>query len=186
MSGGSNRICPVKHAASLDNVVRRRLHDPWKILSPYVKSAMTVLDIGCGPGFFSIALAEMVGESGKVIALDVQDGMLEKLEKKIRGSGVEKRIELHKCEKDSLGVCERTDFALAFYVVHEMTDQDRAFREIWSILKPAGQILVAEPTFGHVSKKAFAGMIDKTRRLGFELVDQPKIFFSRTALLRRG
>ncbi len=182
----SHRICPVEHAGSLDSKIRRLLQDPVKILGPYVKSGMTVLEIGCGPGFFSIDLARMVGESGKVIALDVQEGMLARLEKKIYGSGMEKRIELRKCEEAGLGVCERVDFALAFYVVHEMNDQDRFFSEIWSIIKPMGQLLMAEPKFPHVSRKQFAHTVDKARGVGFECVGEPKIFFSRSAVFRRG
>lgn len=53
---------------------------------------MTVLDLGCGPGFFSIVLAEMFGNPGRVIATDLQEGMLQKLNEKNRGTQVEERI----------------------------------------------------------------------------------------------
>ena len=69
----SSRICSWKIAFALDNPIRRLIHDPKKILGGYIEPGQTVLDIGCGPGTFSIAMAKMVGESGKVIAVDVQE-----------------------------------------------------------------------------------------------------------------
>ena len=72
-------VCPSRHAGSLDNSFRRWLQNPQKILAPYIKEGMTVLDVGCGPGFFSVEIAKMVGKNGKVISADLQDGMLEKV-----------------------------------------------------------------------------------------------------------
>ena len=53
------RVCPVEIAGGLDNRVRRWIQNPRKILSPYIKVGMKVMDIGCGPGFFSNEMAEM-------------------------------------------------------------------------------------------------------------------------------
>ncbi len=53
----NERVCPVALSGSLDNSIRRWLQNPKKILSPYIKEGMTVLDVGCGPGFFSIEMA---------------------------------------------------------------------------------------------------------------------------------
>lgn len=76
LNNSKNRVCPVERAGSLDNIFRRWLQNPWKILRPYIKEGMTVLDFGCGPGYFTIAMAQMVGTSGWVIAVDLQEGML--------------------------------------------------------------------------------------------------------------
>jgi ubiquinone/menaquinone biosynthesis C-methylase UbiE len=81
-----NRVCPVSLAGGLDNKLRRYLQNPRKILGPYIEEGMTVLDIGCGPGFFSIELAQMVGNSGRVIAADLQEGMLHKIRDKVQGT----------------------------------------------------------------------------------------------------
>jgi ubiquinone/menaquinone biosynthesis C-methylase UbiE len=94
---GKNRVCPVKRAGSLDNRFRRWLQDPQKILRPYIKEGMTVLDVGCGPGFFTVDMALMVGKSGRVIAADLQAGMLQKLREKIQETELEECIVLHKC-----------------------------------------------------------------------------------------
>lgn len=71
------RVCPVEKAGGLDNSIRRFLQNPEKILKPHINPGMTVLDMGCGPGFFTIEIAKLLNGSGKVIAADLQAGMLE-------------------------------------------------------------------------------------------------------------
>ena len=183
MSNKRNRVCPVERAGSLDNRIRRWLQNPQKILKPYIEEGMTVLDIGCGPGFFSIDMAQMVGKAGRVIASDLQEGMLQKLRDKIQGTELEQRITLHKCEENKIGVSENVDFVLAFYVVHEVPNQKEFFMEIGSILKPNGKVLIVEPPF-RVSKKGFEETIRKARDAGLMVVERPKVFLSRTAILK--
>ncbi len=185
MSDRNKRVCPVERAGSLDNRIRRWLQNPHKIVGPYIEKGMTVLDLGCGPGFFSIDMAQMVGKSGRVIAADLQEGMLQKLRDKIQGTKLEERITLHKCEENKIGVSEEIDFVLAFYVVHEVPNQEEFFNEIGVILKPKGQVLVVEPPF-HVSKSAFEETIRKARNAGFTVVERPKILLSKTAVLKKG
>ena len=84
-----NRICPVKEAGKLDSFFRKFIQNPEKILRPFIKKGMTVLDYGCGPGFFTVKIAEMLEGQGKVIAADLQEGMLEIIRKKIKGKNIE-------------------------------------------------------------------------------------------------
>ncbi len=185
MNSRKKRVCPVKRARILDNRIRRWFQNPQKILEPYIKEGMTVLDIGCGPGFFSIDIAQMVGKSGRVIASDLQEGMLQKLRDKIRGTELEERITLHKSEENKLGESDSVDFILAFYLLHEVPDQEQFFNEIGSILKPKGQVFIAEPLF-HVSRTAFEETITKARAAGFTPVESPKVFLSKTVILKKG
>ena len=178
----NNRICRVERAGGLDNSVRRILQNPHKILSPFIRKGMVVLDLGCGPGFFSIEIAKMLLDSGKVIAADLQNGMLERVTKKIKATELEQRIVIHKTQEDRIGVTENVDFVFAFYVIHEVPNQDKLFEELKSILKPCGQIYIAEPKF-HVPKKKFEAMIERIKRVGFEVVEGPIVFLSRTVLL---
>jgi ubiquinone/menaquinone biosynthesis C-methylase UbiE len=179
----NKRVCPVSLAASLDNRIRRWLQNPRKILDPYIKQGMTVLDIGCGPGFFSVELARMVGKSGRVIAADLQEGMLRKLKDKIRGTELEESITFHKCEENKIGLSEKVDFVFAFYVMHEVPDQQGFLHEVKSILKPNGHVLIIEPPF-HTSKKEFQETIRKAQDAGFEAIDRPKIFPNKVAYLK--
>ncbi len=184
MSNKKHRACPVERAGRLDSRIRRWLQNPRKILEPYIEERMTVLDIGCGPGFFSVDMAQMVGKAGRVIACDLQEGMLRRLRDKIRGTDLEDRIALHKCEEGKLGISENVNFVLAFYVVHEVPNQKEFFAEIGSILKPNGRVLIAEPPF-HVSKTGFEETLRKAEDAGLIVVERPKLFLSKTAILSR-
>ncbi|MDM8523875.1 class I SAM-dependent methyltransferase [Desulfococcaceae bacterium HSG8] len=184
MSNRKHHICPVEIAGFLDNTFRRWLQHPKKILEPYIKEGMTVLDVGCGPGFFSVDMAQMVGERGRVIASDLQEGMLQKLGDKIQNTELEERITLHKCENDKIGLSQQLDFILAFYVVHELPDQAGFFRETASILKPDGQIFIAEPVF-HVSNADFEATVRKAREAGLIPVESPRLLFSKTVILKK-
>jgi ubiquinone/menaquinone biosynthesis C-methylase UbiE len=179
-----NRVCPVGLAGGLDNVIRRWLQNPQKILQPYVKQGMVALDFGCGPGFFTLEMARLVGESGRVIACDLQEGMLQKLRAKIAGSQFERVIALHKCREDQIGVSELVDFVLVFYMLHEVPDQDKYLKEICFLLKPNGKVLLVEPPF-HVSKKEFSETVGKARAAGLDLIESPKVFLGRTAVLQK-
>jgi len=180
-----NRVCPVEIAGSLDNKIRRWIQNPQKILSPYIEEGMAVLDIGCGPGFFSIDLAEMVGSSGRVIAADLQEGMLQKLRDKIRGTELEERVTLHRCEENKIGVSEKVDFVLLFYMVHEVSNKDAFFNEIGTILKPNGQVLLVEPPF-HVSKQVFEDTVKIAHDAGLTIIERPKMFLNKTAIFKKG
>ena len=178
----SRHICSWKHAFALDNPIRRFIQDPQKILGEYIKPGQTVLDVGCGPGTFSIAMAKMVGASGKVIAVDVQEEMLQILRKKAAQLGLESRIVTHKNDPDRIGVAEKVDFALAFYMVHEVPNSEAFLKEIVSLLKPKGKLLVVEPKI-HVSKDDFEKTIAILQQAGLSSINGPKIRFSRCRLL---
>jgi ubiquinone/menaquinone biosynthesis C-methylase UbiE len=57
----ASHLCSWKIAFALDNPIRRIIHNPKKILGGYIELGQTVLDLGCGPGTFSLAMAKMVG-----------------------------------------------------------------------------------------------------------------------------
>jgi len=187
MSDRTNRVCPVEKSGSLDTKIRRWMQNPQKILKPYIKEGMTVLDLGCGPGFFTMDMAQMVGESGRVIASDLQEGMLQIVRDKIKikGTELEKRITLHKCEENKIGLSEYFDFVLLFYLVHEVPNKEKFFNEIGTIVRPNGQVLIVEPPF-HVSKSAFKEMVKMARDAGFTDVKGPNLLFNKTVILKKG
>jgi ubiquinone/menaquinone biosynthesis C-methylase UbiE len=175
-------VCPAEFAGSLDNSVRKLVHKPYRILKTYISKGMTVLDLGCGPGFFTIDLAKLVGETGRIIAADLQQGMLDKVAAKISGTDLEQRIELHKCQEDSIGISSKVDFILAFWMVHEVPDQQRLFEEMKSVLKPGGRIWIIEPKI-HVTGRSFQKMIELLIPAGLEILEKPRIWLSRSVLL---
>lgn len=175
-------VCPAEFSGSLDNPIRRLFHNPRKILGPFINKGMTVLDLGCGPGYFTGELANLVGEEGKVIAADLQEKMLARMAIKIKAMGVENRVEQHICSADKIGLMKKVDFVLAFWMVHEVPDQLGMFFELQNILSSGGRILVIEPKI-HVPSAAFAKTIAYSETAGFEIIERPKVVISRSVLL---
>lgn len=91
-----DHVCSWWLAYTFDNPVRRVVHDPARVLAPYVTRGMTVVDGGCGMGFFSIELARLVGDEGAVIATDVQQKMLDAVGARARRAGLSRRIRLRR------------------------------------------------------------------------------------------
>jgi ubiquinone/menaquinone biosynthesis C-methylase UbiE len=146
---------------------------------------MTVLDLGCGPGFFTVDIANMVGKTGKVIAADVQEGMLDKLRNKIKGTEVEGRIQIHKCDENKIGILGPVDIVIAFYVMHEISHQEAIFNEVNNIMKDNGYFFIVEPKLFHVSRSDFEQTIRNAVKYGFVYVENIRILFSRGAILRK-
>jgi ubiquinone/menaquinone biosynthesis C-methylase UbiE len=177
-------VCPWWGGYLIDNWARRLLHDPNKILGPYVKPGMTAMDVGCGMGFFSIAMARMVADSGRVIAVDLQQKMLDVLVERARRAGVADWIRPHRCEPERLGIQEPVDFALAFAMVHEVPDARRLLTEVHSCLKLDGKFLVAEPRL-HVPGRAFQAMVAVAEEVGLRLVEEPWVRWCRAAVFEK-
>jgi ubiquinone/menaquinone biosynthesis C-methylase UbiE len=162
--------------------LRRWLHNPERILAPYVEPGMTAVDFGCGMGMFAIAMAKLVGEQGRVIAADLQPQMLDVVLRRARRAGVADRIRTHRCQRDSIALQGSLDFALAFYSAHEVPDLGRLLAEVHSCLNPAGRFLVVEP-IGHVTAKDFADMMELAGQIGFREQERPQVRLSRAAVL---
>lgn len=177
-------VCPWWLVYTIDNALRPLFHNPKKIFTPYVEPGMTVMDVGCGRGFNTIGLARIVGEEGRVIAVDVQQEMLDMLRKRIEREWLSSRIRIHLCERASLGINETVDFVNAFWMVHEVPDIREFLKQIYFVLNPQRKFLVAEPKL-HVSAKEFQEMVDMARSVGFSLSDEPRISLSRSVVFQK-
>ncbi len=174
-------VCPWWGCFTFDNCLRKLFHNPERILRPYIPKGSTVLDIGPGMGYFSIPLARMVGETGKVIAADVQPEMLRALWMRAKRAGVEHQIITHLCKADSLGLNTQVHFVLAFWMVHEVPNPFLLFKEIRSLLPLSGKLLLSEPIL-HVSQGMFEKTVKTAESCGLVLMEKPKISLSRSAL----
>ena len=180
----SKHVCPWQIVYLFDNFLRPFVHNPQKLFEPYVRSGMTVLDVGCGRGFASLGLARLVGEEGLVIAADLQPQMLDMVKERAARVGLSNRIRIHCCEANRIGVQEELDFAVAFFMVHEVPDAWAFFEEIFTLLKPSGRFFFTEPKI-HVSSRDFEQSVQKAQAVGFEIAEKPSVRLSRTVLLAK-
>lgn len=178
------RVCPWWFAYTFDNPLRRWLHNPRKILGAYVHEGDTAIDIGCGMGPFTVELARLVGPDGRVIAVDLQEEMLQRVEKRLNRAGMRDRVELHRCQPDSLGLTVEADFILAFWMAHEVLDAHAFFEQIAGLLKEGGRFLLVEPN-GHVGQEDFQHEVEAAQAAGLSVREQPRIAISRAALFSR-
>jgi len=173
----AEHICPVWVGHLLASPVRKLLQNPRRILTPYVTEGMTVLDVGSAMGFFSLPLARMVGERGRVLCVDLQEKMLIALRKRAGKAALLGRIETRTCSQNSLqldDVKERIDFVLACAVVHEVPEPKKFFSEIYAALKQSAKFLIFEPK-SHVSKRGFEASIELAEKAGFRSIETPHI-----------
>jgi len=177
-------VCPWWLVYTFDNPLRRFLHDPSALLAGMVREGMTAADIGCGRGYFSIALARMVGDGGTVIAVDIQQKMLDMMMKRAQRAGVARRIRPVLAAADNIGVRGPVDFVLAFWMAHEVENTERFFAQAFSALKAQGTMLVAEPNM-HVSRRRFREIVQAARDAGFRESGAPAVRLSRAVILER-
>jgi len=181
---GRKIVCPWWLCFTFDNPLRRLLHNPEIVLSPYIQPGYNVIDVGAGMGYFSIPLAKLVGLSGHVTAVDVQTQMLSVLSKRAKRSGVAASISTYLATPEYLGNHAAADFILAFWVVHEVPDQEKLLRQIHALLKPNGLFLFVEPIV-HVSRHYFLRTLQTAKSVGFSITEYPDIRISHSALLLR-
>ena len=178
------RVCPWWLAYTFDNPLRRMVHPPEKILGDYVWEGMQVLDIGCGFGHFTIGLARLVGPSGRVTALDLQEQMLRKTMSRAKKRGVADVVQPKLSNGDDLGQANSFDFVLASNVLHEVPDQAVLIAQVAVVLKPEGLFYIMEP-FGHVKIQDFEKEIGLCRAAGLLEVTRPKVKRERCVLVQK-
>lgn len=177
----TDHVCPWWLTYSFDNPVRRLLQDSGKLLGPYVRPGMTVMDVGAGFGYLSLGMARLVGDAGRVVAVDIQEQSLHVLMARAQKAGLAGRIQPHLAHPERINYQGKVDFILAFWMVHEVRDTDRFFGELAAILKRGGKFLMVEPKM-HVSPRKFAEEVRSAERAGFIAEASPQPLLSRAML----
>lgn len=183
----SEHVCPFWLGYLLINPLRRLIENPEKMLGEFIRDGMVVLEPGPGMGYFTIPLARMVGPKGRVVAVDLQEKMLNALESRAKKAGLFDRLDLRLAGSDRLGIDDlagKVDFATAIHVVHETPDASAFLAEIFAALKPEARLLVIEPR-GHVSKAAFDKTLSQAKQCGFTTADPGFKMRGRAALLSK-
>lgn len=168
-----DRICPWWMGYLLLIPFRKLSHNPNKMLGPFINQGMNVLDYGCAMGYFSLPMAKMTGNDGKVYCVDIQEKMLVKLKQRSYKARLDHIIQPLLVGKtyDPGKLLDRIDFTLLFYVVHEIPDKEKLFNDIFRMTKQGGKVLFAEPS-GHVSAKDFEKSVKMALSAGFAVSDE--------------
>ncbi len=178
-------VCPAWGAFFLDNWLRRRLFGSRRLSRQYVRPGMVCLDVGCGPAPMLKDLARAVGPTGKVLCVDIQQKMLDRVQAKVARAGIEDRVKIQLSEPDKLEIEQGSvDFAIAFWMLHETPDPLAYLEHLVYCLKPDGKLLIIEPRF-HVTDDQFEQYIAVAVEQGLELIEKPKVRMSSTALFQR-
>ena len=179
-------ICSWRGGPILAASIRKLIHNPKRIIGPYLSAGMTAMDIGSGMGFFTITMSDIVGKQGKVIAVDLQKEMLAGLKTRASKAGCE-NILYQQCDSNSLKIRQwegKVDFALVFMMLHEAPDPDRMIREINEALTPGGLLLFSEPVV-HVDNKKFQNSRAAIEQSGFTCISSPRIAICRSAVFQK-
>ena len=178
-----------ENAAHLDSRLRHIIYRPDRLAEKYVKPGDRVLDFGCGPGFFTLEFAKRAGETGQVFSVDLQEEMLAIVRGKMDAEGLGSRVTTHQCRPDSIDLPAELngtfDFATAIFVVHEVPDPEKLFREIALLLKPGGKLFFSEPPI-LVPGREFREKIALAEEAGFIQAERGFYFVNRMVVLRKG
>ena len=172
-------VCPWGVGYILASPIRKLAQNPARMLKPFVRVGMTVLEPGPGMGFFTLELARLVGPEGRVIAVDVQPQMIAGLRRRAERAGLIDRIETRLAPAATMGLegyDGAADFVLAFAA--------KFFAEAARAMESGARLLLAEPV-GHVSKDDFENELALAAEAGLATVDRPLISRSQAAVLKK-
>ena len=180
-------VCPWWLGYFLIIPLRKYWHNPVKILKNLVKPGMKVIDYGSAMGYFSLPMAKMVGDTGKVYCFDIQEKMLEKLNSRAKNSGLNNTISprlILNGDNAFNDLTQTADFALLFAVAHEVPDREQLFTSLSGMLKSKALLLFAEP-LGHVKWEDFKQSVSHAEKAGFIRLQPVKINRSYAVLLEK-
>jgi len=138
--------CPVwlRWLVELDNPLLKTNRASFIVDTLGLVNGMTVLDAGCGPGRLTVPLARGVGSAGRVVALDIQPGMLARARAKTEASGC-RNVEFVAAAIGSGQLPANSfDRAVLVTVLGEIPDRAAALTELFGALKPGGVLAVVE------------------------------------------
>ncbi|PSB23308.1 hypothetical protein C7B61_03790 [filamentous cyanobacterium CCP1] len=137
--------CPPWLGWSLENGYMNAVASSATLLDRLeIASGMRVLDIGCGPGRITIPAAERVGPNGEVVALDIQQGMLDRVAKRVRERNLTNVRMIRAGAGEGKLEHHAFDRAWLVTVLGEIPDREAALREVYEALKPNGVLSITE------------------------------------------
>jgi len=156
--------------------LRHVVERPSRALKHFIRPGMTALEVGCGDGLYSLAMAQLVGSRGRVVSVDVKPETIQRFERRLARSRFLTRIEPRLCTEQNLAIEDlegQFDFVLAVYVLHHASDPARLMANVLLALKPGSLFLVLEPRH-HASPAECQAIESAALAVGLTVADHPK------------
>ncbi len=132
---------------------------------------MKVLEVGPGPGLFTVEAARLIGPQGRIAAVDVEPEMVAQVREKVEGEGLQ-NVEVRTASVVHLPYPSGTfDLAFLVTVLGEIPDKGRAMRELRRVLKKDGRLSITE-AFADPDFMLMAEVVRWANTSGFELVEE--------------
>lgn len=134
------------HLGSLTSARREQAVKPRELLHKAgLQARETVLDWGCGAGFFALPAAELVGQGGLVIGVDLQPEMVAATQEAAHQAGLGNlEVKLAPGAYELPPDLPKVDWVLLAYILHEVDDPQRLLRVAQRAMKPQGRLLIVE------------------------------------------
>ena len=141
--------CPVwlRWLVELDNPFTKTNRAAFIVETLALAPGMTVLDAGCGPGRLTVPLARSIGPTGRVVALDIQPGMLARARSKVEAAGLTNVEFVAAGLGDGKLPANQFDRAVLVTVLGEIPNRAAALAELYDSLKPGGVLTIVEVIF---------------------------------------
>lgn len=136
-----------RFARIFDDPARDAWQQPVEVVRVLaLQPGMIVADLGAGTGYFLPHLSPAVGPSGRVLALDVEPGMVAHMERRIREAGMANAEARHVAPDDPGLAARSVDRILIVDTWHHLGDRERYAARLREALRPAGRVLVVDFT----------------------------------------
>jgi ubiquinone/menaquinone biosynthesis C-methylase UbiE len=172
-------------ASLIDNPLRRKIQPPSEMPVRHgIRPGMTVLEVGPGNGRYTVETARLVGERGKVIAIDIEPRMIERVKRRAQEQGTT-NLEARVANVHDLPFGDDTfDAIYMITVINEIPQPERAFREFQRVLKPSG-ILAFSEMLTDPDYPLARTLIRRAREESFRLKNRSGNFFSYTLVFEK-
>jgi len=132
----------------IDNPLRRRIQPPDETAIRHgIAPGLTVLEVGPGNGAYTVAAARRAGDTGKVVTIDIEPKMIERVERRIRAEGIT-NVDARVADVYDLPFDDETfDLIYLIAVIGEIPEPERAMREFHRVLAPSGTLVFSELLF---------------------------------------
>jgi ubiquinone/menaquinone biosynthesis C-methylase UbiE len=149
LPSGDRRVTPF----ASDNFLRKIFQDPGKTVSEFLSAGDVAADLGCGPGFYTLPMARLVGPEEKVFAVDFDERAIETVKRRAGEHGLEGVIDPRVSSAADIGFIPEgsVDFVLAEGLLCCMVDHAGAVEQIKRVLKKDGRVFLRVSMFGRRS-----------------------------------